>query len=97
MTGENLRNVFPFAPAGVAVLVAGGIGITPMIPMIAAAEAAAVEWTLVHGGRTRTAVAFADQLLRDTRARADRRRGQRRSSRRLRCLDLTWQRARRSR
>lgn len=62
VTCENLHNAFPFAPSGPAVLVAGGIGITPLIPMIAAADAAGVDWTLVYGGRTHTAMAFADQL-----------------------------------
>ena len=32
--------------------VAGGIGITPILPMIAAAEAAGAEWALLYGGRT---------------------------------------------
>ena len=44
--------------------IAGGIGITPIAPMVAAADAAGADWRLVYGGRTRAAMAFAD-LLRD--------------------------------
>ena len=32
--------------------VAGGIGITPILPMVAAAEAAGADWRLLYGGRT---------------------------------------------
>ena len=39
------RNHFPLVPAPRYLFVAGGIGITPILPMIAAAEAAGAEWT----------------------------------------------------
>jgi ferredoxin-NADP reductase len=42
--------------------VAGGIGITPILPMLAAAEAAGAEWTLLYGGRTRDSIAFTEEL-----------------------------------
>lgn len=56
------RNNFGLVPAGRYLFVAGGIGITPILPMVAAAEAAGAEWTLLYGGRSRTSMAFADRL-----------------------------------
>jgi ferredoxin-NADP reductase len=44
------------------VFIAGGIGITPILPMIVAAEAAGTPWTLDYGGRTRASMAFRDEL-----------------------------------
>ena len=35
------------------VFVAGGIGITPILPMLAEAERRGADWTLHYGGRTR--------------------------------------------
>jgi ferredoxin-NADP reductase len=42
--------------------VAGGIGITPLLPMVAQAELLGVDWRLLYGGRTRTSMAFLDEL-----------------------------------
>jgi ferredoxin-NADP reductase len=56
------RNHFPLAPAPRYVFIAGGIGITPILPMLAAAEAAGADWRLEYGGRTRASMAFADEL-----------------------------------
>lgn len=56
------RNNFPMVPAPRYLFVAGGIGITPMIPMIAQAELMGIEWTLLYGGRTRTSMGFLDEL-----------------------------------
>lgn len=68
--GATLRvrgpaNHFLFAPtAGRSyVFVAGGIGITPLVPMIEAADAAGAEWTLLYLGRSRTTMAFVDDLV----------------------------------
>jgi ferredoxin-NADP reductase len=44
------------------VLVAGGIGITPLLPMAAAAAASGAEWTLTYGGRSRASMAFTREL-----------------------------------
>ncbi|MCY0955166.1 2Fe-2S iron-sulfur cluster-binding protein [Streptomyces sp. H27-S2] len=57
------RNRFPLVLADHYLFVAGGIGITPVLPMIRAAEAAGREWRLVYGGRSRATMAFADELL----------------------------------
>jgi ferredoxin-NADP reductase len=56
------RNNFPLEPSPRYLFIAGGIGITPLLPMIAAAEAAGAEWRLVYGGRQRRSMAFLDEL-----------------------------------
>ena len=56
------RNNFALAASPRYLFIAGGIGITPILPMIAAAEAAGAEWRLVYGGRTRASMAFLDEL-----------------------------------
>ncbi|GAA4707315.1 PDR/VanB family oxidoreductase [Pseudonocardia yuanmonensis] len=56
------RNHFALVEAPRYLFLAGGIGITPILPMIAAAEAAGAEWRLVYGGRTRASMAFRDRL-----------------------------------
>ncbi|MFI5586222.1 PDR/VanB family oxidoreductase [Amycolatopsis sp. NPDC051758] len=56
------RNNFPFVRAERYLFVAGGIGITPFVPMLAAAEASGVDWQLLYGGRSRSSMAFAAEL-----------------------------------
>ncbi len=56
------RNNFPLAAADRYVFVGGGIGITPLLPMIAEAEAAGAEWRLHYGGRRRASMAFLEEL-----------------------------------
>ncbi|OBC04632.1 ferredoxin [Mycobacterium sp. 852013-50091_SCH5140682] len=56
------RNHFPLVAAGSYLFIAGGIGITPMLPMIAEADAAGADWHLLYGGRTRASMAFVDEL-----------------------------------
>lgn len=58
------RNHFRFVPAPRYRFVAGGIGITPMLPMILAAEAAGADWVLHYGGRSRATMAFLPELER---------------------------------
>lgn len=43
-------------------LVAGGIGITPLLSMISAAHAAGVPWTLDYAGRSRATMAFVGEI-----------------------------------
>ena len=57
------RNHFPLEPSPSYLFLAGGIGITPLIPMIAAAESTGATWELHYGGRTRAAMAFRTDLL----------------------------------
>lgn len=58
------RNHFHFEPPPGApvVLVAGGIGITPFLSMAAAAEAEGRDLTLLYAGRSRSRMAFVDEL-----------------------------------
>ena len=56
------RNHFPLAAAPRYVFVAGGIGITPILPMLEAAEAAGADWVLHYGGRSLRSMAFRDTL-----------------------------------
>lgn len=56
------RNHFRFVPATEYLFIAGGIGITPLMPMIAQAEAEGRIWRLVYGGRTRGSMAFLGEL-----------------------------------
>ncbi|WBB51105.1 PDR/VanB family oxidoreductase [Verrucosispora sp. WMMA2044] len=56
------RNNFPLVAAPRYLFIAGGIGITPIRPMVAAADAAGADWRLVYGGRSRATMAFADAL-----------------------------------
>ncbi|WP_340374673.1 PDR/VanB family oxidoreductase [Streptomyces sp. SS7] len=58
------RNHFALRPAPRYRFIAGGIGITPVLPMVAAAEAAGAEWTLLYGGRSRDSMAFTGELAR---------------------------------
>ncbi|MFF6802970.1 2Fe-2S iron-sulfur cluster-binding protein [Streptomyces sp. NPDC012616] len=58
------RNHFALRPAARYRFIAGGIGITPVLPMLVAAEAAGAEWTLLYGGRTRDSMAFTGELAR---------------------------------
>lgn len=56
------RNNFPLRPAERYLFIAGGIGITPLLPMIEAAERAGARWRLLYGGRTRASMAFLGEL-----------------------------------
>ncbi|NNH68342.1 oxidoreductase [Nocardia uniformis] len=56
------RNNFALTPRSSYVFIAGGIGITPILPMIAAAQAAGARWRLYYGARSRAHMAFADHL-----------------------------------
>ncbi|MGW3866178.1 PDR/VanB family oxidoreductase [Streptomyces sp. NPDC005047] len=58
------RNHFRLEAARRYRFVAGGIGITPILPMLAAAEEAGAEWSLLYGGRTRAGMAFTGELER---------------------------------
>lgn len=57
------RNNFALVPADRYVFIAGGIGIAPIAPMLAQAEAAGAPWRLVYGGRRRASMAYVDALV----------------------------------
>ncbi|MFD5002020.1 PDR/VanB family oxidoreductase [Streptomyces mutabilis] len=68
-TGDKVRvrgprNHFRLERAARYRFVAGGIGITPILPMLAAADRTGAEWTLLYGGRTRATMAFTGELER---------------------------------
>jgi ferredoxin-NADP reductase len=56
------RNHFALQPSPRYVFIAGGIGITPILPMAAAADAAGAAWELHYGGRSRRSMAFLQAL-----------------------------------
>ncbi|MFJ9387827.1 PDR/VanB family oxidoreductase [Nocardioides sp. NPDC101246] len=56
------RNNFPLAPADGYLFVAGGIGITPLLPMLEQADLLGTPWRLLYGGRRRSSMAFLDRL-----------------------------------
>jgi len=56
------RNHFPLHAAPRHIFIAGGIGITPIVPMIEVATEAGSDWRLYYGGRSRTSMAFLDEL-----------------------------------
>ncbi|MGY3483231.1 ferredoxin-NADP reductase [Bradyrhizobium sp. USDA 4011] len=63
MTISGPRNNFALhEEADHSVLVAGGIGITPLLSMIRRLEALGRRWELFYAARTRTAAAFLDEL-----------------------------------
>lgn len=57
------RNHFELVKSPRYVLIAGGIGITPICPMAAAVDASRADWSLHYGGRSRDSMAFADSLV----------------------------------
>ncbi|CAM3527683.1 PDR/VanB family oxidoreductase [Tsukamurella ocularis] len=64
------RNAFPLAIGGFRQrtthvrLIAGGIGITPIHPMIPALESLGVPWSMAYAGRDRDSLAFLDAVSR---------------------------------
>lgn len=56
------RNNFAMVPSERFLFIAGGIGITPLIPMMKQADMLGTPWTLLYGGRTRPSMAFLDAL-----------------------------------
>jgi ferredoxin-NADP reductase len=62
ITVRGPRNHFPVAEADWYLLLAGGIGITPIYAIARELEQAGRDWTLVYGARTAAHMAFADEL-----------------------------------
>ncbi|AQA01145.1 cytochrome [Mycobacterium sp. MS1601] len=60
LTVSAPRNHFHFREAQEYLFVAGGIGITPLIPMIAAAQRSGVPFAVRYAGSRRSAMAFVD-------------------------------------
>jgi ferredoxin-NADP reductase len=70
LTTSGPRNAFPLAvpgygsPAKRFRFIAGGIGITPILPMLAQAQRLGVEWSMVYTGRSLDSLPFLDELTR---------------------------------
>jgi ferredoxin-NADP reductase len=56
------RNAFPFIVSDKYFFVAGGIGITAILPMVEAAAQRGADWTLVYAGRSRATMPFLAEL-----------------------------------
>ena len=56
------RNHFALEPAEGYLFIAGGIGVTPLLPMARRADADGVPWRVVYGGRTRASMALVPEL-----------------------------------
>jgi len=62
LTVSPPRNHFELHNADAYLFIAGGIGITPILPMIAEAERLGRPWRLAYAGRSRATMAFLDEL-----------------------------------
>ncbi|WP_215550011.1 PDR/VanB family oxidoreductase [Amycolatopsis sp. CA-230715] len=62
LTVRGPRNAFPFVASERYQFVAGGIGITPILPMVRAAAAAGADWRLVYTGRDLASMPFLGEL-----------------------------------
>ncbi|MFC4055451.1 PDR/VanB family oxidoreductase [Actinomadura syzygii] len=59
---DGPRNHFTLEPSPRYLFVAGGIGITPLLPMLRQAAAEGRDWRLAYGGRSLRSMAFLDEL-----------------------------------
>jgi cytochrome P450/ferredoxin-NADP reductase len=62
LTARGPRNRFPLVDAPAHLLLAGGIGVTPLLAMARALTARGARSRMVYGGRTRASMAFTDEL-----------------------------------
>jgi ferredoxin-NADP reductase len=69
VTVRGPRTAFPFVGGGPFLFVAGGIGITPILPMVRQAAARGADWRLVYTGRSRASMPFLGELPDDDRVR----------------------------
>jgi ferredoxin len=66
----STRNAFPLtvpgygSPARRFRFIAGGIGITPILPMLTLAQGRGVDWSMVYAGRSRDSLPFVDEVSR---------------------------------
>ena len=70
VTTYGPRNAFPLtvpgygSPARRFRFIAGGIGITPILPMLPLAQRLGVDWSMVYAGRSRDSLPFVDEVSR---------------------------------
>jgi len=63
LTVRGPRNNFPLVDASCYLFVAGGIGVTPMLPMLREVHARGAAWRFLFGGRSRESMAFVDEVV----------------------------------
>jgi ferredoxin-NADP reductase len=56
------RNNFELVDAPGYLFIAGGIGVTPLLPMISAVQARGARWRLLYGGRRRASMSFLEWI-----------------------------------
>jgi ferredoxin-NADP reductase len=59
---QGPRNAFPFLPNERYLFLAGGIGITPILPMVKEAQRVGADWRLIYTGRDLASLAFLNEL-----------------------------------
>ena len=70
VTSSGPRNAFPLtvpgygSPAQRLRFVAGGIGITPILPMLGLAERLGVDWSMIYAGRSEESIPFLNEVRR---------------------------------
>jgi ferredoxin-NADP reductase len=64
LTLQGPRNNFELVDAPAYQFIAGGIGITPLLPMIREVDALGKPWRLMYGGRSLASMAFLDEVAR---------------------------------
>ena len=70
VTTHGPRNAFPLTVPGYGSptrrfrFIAGGIGITPILPMLALADRLGVDWSMVYAGRSIDSLPFVDEVRR---------------------------------
>ncbi|MFJ8041980.1 PDR/VanB family oxidoreductase [Kitasatospora sp. NPDC096147] len=62
LTARRPRNGFAFCGEPSVLLLAGGIGVTPVLPMAYEAERLGLDWTLVYAGRDEASMPFLSEL-----------------------------------
>jgi ferredoxin-NADP reductase len=67
VTVRGPRTAFPFVGDGPFLFIAGGIGITPILPMVRGCVASGADWRLVYTGRGRASMPFLGELPGDDR------------------------------
>lgn len=70
VTTSGPRNAFPLSVPGYGSptrrlrFIAGGIGITPILPMLAMAQRLGVDWSMIYVGRSAESIPFLDEVAR---------------------------------
>ncbi|GAB3301359.1 PDR/VanB family oxidoreductase [Parasphingorhabdus pacifica] len=62
MTLRGPRNAFPLVRAERYLFIAGGIGVTPILPMLRAVSAGGADWRFIYCGRSRESMPLLEEL-----------------------------------